>query len=145
MPPSASAASISRSARRTASTSSVNVSFTPTKQRSAPTAYPAIARPSSTWYGLIPSRCRSLNVAGSPSAPLHTANLVPVPVLRIDRHFSPVGNPAPPRPRSPLFVTSSMTASGAARRATSRPRPPPAASYSPNVRGAMSSRAMPTP
>src|SRR5262245_9950129 len=85
-------------------------------------------------------RRRSLNVAGSPSAALHTANLVPVPVVRMARHLSPVGNPAPPRPRRPLFAISPITASGDAPSATSSPRPPPSATYSSRVRGAWSRR-----
>src|SRR5436190_7416774 len=98
-----------------------------------------MARPSRTWYGFVRSSRRSLNAAGSPSAPLHTANRGPAPTVRTDRHFSPVGKPAPPRPRSPLRATSSMTASGHAPRALSKPRPPPDATYSSNDPGAESS------
>jgi hypothetical protein len=47
---------------------------------------------------------------------------------RTPRHFSPVGSPAPPRPRSPLRATSQITATGQAPRAAWSPRPPPAAS-----------------
>jgi hypothetical protein len=36
----------------------------------------------------------------------------PAPTARTARHFSPVGNPAPPRPRSPLSATSWITATG---------------------------------
>jgi hypothetical protein len=64
----------------------------------------------------------------------------PAPTDRAARHLSPVGNPAPPRPRSPLLATSWITATGQAARAVWSPRPPPAASYSPKDRGTRSRR-----
>src|SRR5215831_16482014 len=44
-------------------------------------------------------------------------------------HFVPVGNPAPPRPRSPLAFTTSMTAAGSMSRALRSPWYPPVARY----------------
>ena len=59
-------------ARSSASRSSTNEALTAMNAARAPTAKAAITNPSTTWYGLARSRARSLNVAGSPSAPLAT-------------------------------------------------------------------------
>src|SRR5216684_4193632 len=56
---------------------------------------------------------RSLKVPGSPSSELHTMYFWPVKPFGMKDHLSPVGNPAPPRPRSADFFTSATTASGA--------------------------------
>src|SRR6476659_4726351 len=72
---------------------------------------------------------RSLNEPGSPSAPLTTTVLGNV-VERLAatvRHFVPVGNPAPPRPRNPDASIVSMTASAPTDVAASSALPPPAA------------------
>ena len=61
----------------------------------------AMASPSSTRYGSWRSSARSLNVPGSPSAALQTANRRPGPASRMPVHFRPVGKPPPPRPRKP--------------------------------------------
>src|ERR671919_258119 len=76
-------------------------------------------------YGFLRMRSRSLNVAGSPSAALHTTYLGPVPVCSAV-HFRAVGNPAPPRPRSPDRATSSTLP-----RQTNPPRTPGAPSLEP--------------
>ena len=73
---------------------------------------------------------RSLNDPGSPSAAFTTTvdgsdDASPATV----RHFSPVRNPAPPRPRSPDSSTSPMTASGVSRRAAVSPTIPSASMY----------------
>ena len=50
-----------------------------------------------------------MNAPGSPSSALQmTYFCVPTDFDTV-LHFRPVGYPAPPRPRNPLFVTSSMT------------------------------------
>ena len=71
---------------------------------------------------------RSLSVPGSPSAALTTIMVGTTSEAKLAtlRHLRPVGNPAPPRPRSPEASISSMMASGSTARAFSRPRPPPA-------------------
>ncbi len=53
-----------------------------------------------------------MNVPGSPSSELHTRYFAPGRLRGMKLHFSPVGNPAPPRPRRPDFFTSAITVSG---------------------------------
>ena len=50
--------------------------------------------------------------AGSPSSELHTTYFSPAYCLGMKLHLSPVGKPAPPRPRNALFFTSATTWSG---------------------------------
>ena len=49
---------------------------------------------------------------GSLSSALQTMNFGFGDFLSTNCHLRPVGKPAPPRPRSPDFLTSSITASG---------------------------------
>src|SRR5882672_3221928 len=72
----------------------------------------AISMPSITAYGLRRISQRSLNVAGSPSAALQTTDFLGQGCFRIVPHFVPVGNPPPPRPRSPDSSISECTAPG---------------------------------
>ncbi len=67
------ASCISCTARVTASISCSKLAFRQMNASAAPMAYEAMKRPSTSWYGLARTRARSLNVPGSPSAPLHTA------------------------------------------------------------------------
>src|SRR5688572_12400541 len=91
----------------------------------------AIIAPSSTAYGLRSSSRRSLNVPGSPSAALTTTVVGRTSDAndRMVRHFVPVGNPAPPRPRRPDASSSASTTSRSTAIAPKRPAPPSIASY----------------
>src|SRR5215471_13844605 len=75
---------------------------------------------------------RSLYVPGSPSAPFTTTVVGTsgsgARLAATVRHFTPVGNPAPPRPRRPAASTSSTRASGSTWSALSKARPPPCSS-----------------
>src|SRR6185437_2718157 len=53
---------------------------------------------------------RSLYVPGSPSVALQATNFVGHGSLAMLAHLMPTGKPAPPRPRSPDFFTSAITA-----------------------------------
>src|SRR3954471_4721843 len=88
--------------------------------------------PSMTAYGALPRVARSLNVPGSPSAPLTTTVVGSAAVLfsRIVRHLRPVGKPAPPRPRRPEASISASTASASTFSVASSPRPPRRVTYS---------------
>jgi hypothetical protein len=77
-----------------------------------PIAYAAIAIPSMTMCGLNIRRSRSLQVPGSPSSELQTRYFAPGNWRGMKLHLSPVGKPAPPRPRRPDALTSAITCSG---------------------------------
>ena len=53
-----------------------------------------------------------MNAPGSPSSALQMMYFLSPAAWRQKRHFMPVRNPAPPRPRSPEFRMISMTCSG---------------------------------
>jgi len=53
-----------------------------------------------------------MNAPGSPSSPLQMRYFSSPGLVRANCHFTPVGKPAPPRPRMPESVTSAITASG---------------------------------
>ena len=64
-----------------------------------------------------------MNAPGSPSSPLQMRYFSSPGLLWANSHLTPVGKPAPPRPRMPESVTCWMTHSGvfsvSARRAAS--------------------------
>src|SRR5512135_1963703 len=62
-----------------------------------------------------------MNAPGSPSSPLQMTYLVSLGCLRTMRHFWPVGNPAPPRPRKPDFSIMAMISSGGSVAQVSKP------------------------
>ena len=78
----------------------------------APMAREAITIPSSTAWGSPSNSARSMNAPGSPSSALQTRYFSSPAAEWAISHFTPVGNPAPPRPRSPERLTVSMTSSG---------------------------------
>jgi hypothetical protein len=82
---------------------------------SHPIARAAIAVPSRSRCGSRSTSSRLLHVPGSDSSKF-TTTYVGLPVSRGTKpHFIPAGNPAPPRPRSPLdFTTSTMSVSAIA-------------------------------
>ena len=73
----------------------------------APRAAAASTAPSSTRWGLCRSSALSFTLAGSPSAAFTTTIGRPG-CAATAASFVPVGNPAPPRPRSPLASTSAI-------------------------------------
>jgi len=75
-------------------------------------AWQPMAHPSMSRCGLRSISTWSLNVPGSLSSALQQMYFGFGVFLSTNCHFMPVGNPAPPRPRSPDFLTSSMTSSG---------------------------------
>ena len=69
-----------------------------------------IITPSINWCGSLSSKILSLNVPGSDSSPLITRYLSSFSAKK--PHFTPVGNPAPPRPLMFEFFISLITSSG---------------------------------
>ncbi len=65
--------------------------------------------PSITMWGLYIRMSRSLQVPGSPSSELQTRCFCPGNWRGMKLHFSPVGKPAPPRPRRPDSFTVAIT------------------------------------
>jgi hypothetical protein len=55
---------------------------------------------------------RSMNAPGSPSSALQTTYLGSPGERLVSSHLRPVGNPAPPRPRSPEAFISERTSWG---------------------------------
>src|SRR5262249_27767674 len=100
-------------ASRTASRPAPRCTHTVTSR--APTASAARSAPSSTRCGATRSSSLSLAAAGSLSAPFTITYAPPAlaPLAATVASLRPVGNQAPPRPRSPAWVTVS-TSNGAA-------------------------------
>ena len=77
-----------------------------------PIAYAAMIIPSMRRCGSFSMITRSLNVPGSDSSALHRSHVGFGAFFGTKLHFIPVGNPAPPRPRSSESFTSWMIWSG---------------------------------
>ena len=78
----------------------------------APIAQQPMRQPSKTECGLRSISTWSLNVPGSLSSALQQMYFGSGVSLSTNCHLSPVGKPAPPRPRSPDAFTNSMTSPG---------------------------------
>ena len=65
--------------------------------------------PSSTAWGSPSMRERFMKAPGSPSSALQIRYRRSLSVSRQTSHLRQVGKPAPPRPRSPEFLTISRT------------------------------------
>ena len=81
-------------------------------------ARPAIAMASITLCGSPSRTLRSMKAPGSPSSALQSTYFLSPRAFRQNSHFSPVGNPAPPRPRRPDRLTTSITSSGSSSKRT---------------------------
>ncbi len=75
-------------------------------------ANPAMTIPSRTECGSLSSTERSMNAPGSPSSALQMMYFDVPGAMRVKRHFIPVRNPAPPRPRSPESIITLIKPSG---------------------------------
>jgi len=67
---------------------------------------------SMTLWGSPSKTLRSMKAPGSPSSALQTTYLGASVDLAVSSHFTPVGNPPPPRPRNPESLTIWITCSG---------------------------------
>ena len=79
-------------------------------ERLMPAAHAAMIMPSISRCGFFWISSRSLKVPGSDSSALQTRYLSIVPLGRNDA-FLPIAKPAPPRPRTPDFMSSASTSS----------------------------------
>ena len=96
----------------------------------APVANPAMMQPSMSVKGSDSRIVLSLKAPGSPSSALHRMYFSEAGLPARNPHFTPVGNAAPPRPRSPESLTSWSTRSGSSSQtARSNPAKPPRATY----------------
>src|SRR5680860_426924 len=77
---------------------------------------------------------RSLNVPGSDSSALQSRKWGLPEFIGMNDHFTPVGNPAPPRPRRPEFLTTLMTSAREPPSALRSARYPPRSSQPLSVR-----------
>src|SRR5512136_417785 len=80
--------------------------------RLAPTPYAAMAIPSMTLNGSPSRMYLSLKAPTSPSDALQMMYFLSPGDCAVCSHFSPVGKPPPPLPRSPDRFTSSTTCAG---------------------------------